>query len=425
MTTTPTEQPRLPTAPPEFDPLSEAALRDPSSMFLRAREETPVFWSEAVHAWIITRREDVLRYLNEPDAFATATRGFIKVPEKFADRFSAELPDQMMPAMDPPEHTGPKKAVQKGFLRPRILKLEDRITHKAHELIDAFPASGRTDLMAAYSNPLTMHTLLGLLGLPDSDADLIWTMGEASIRVLASANVPLQEPELSRVWQDYIDGQEYIREIARERAAHPGDDIISIMATAEDEDGNPVLSPERVALHVSEIAFAGHDTTAQLMTNMVMFLSENPDQLEEARRNPALWRNVTDEALRRRPSAPFAARTAVRDVKVGGVTVRKGEMAWFALASASNDPSHYEDPQRFDIGRPRPMDHVAFGRGPHTCPGAPLGRAQATIGIRTLYERLPGLRVEPGYPLDFAPLLILPKRNSLPVIWDHHDQDHT
>jgi hypothetical protein len=402
---------------PEFNPLSEEALRDPASMYVRSREKTPVFWSEAINAWVITRYEDVLHYLNDLKSFGNPTSGAITVPEQFADRYSPELPFKMLTAMDPPEHTGPKKAINEGFSRPRMLNLEDPIAKQAHSLIDSFADAGKADLMTSYCNPLTINTLLRLLGLPAEDADRIRKLGEASIRVLASANVPMVEPELSQVWQDYIEGQEYIRRVVDERIANPGDDIISIMATAKDADGNPVLSRERVALHVSEIAFAGHDTTAQLMANTVIYLSENPDQLEKAQKNPELWSNVIEETLRRRPSAPFAARTAVRDVEIGGVTIRKGEMAWFALAGASNDPGHYESPERFDIQRPRPTDHVAFGRGPHICPGAPLGRLQATIGVRTLFERLPDLRVAPDYPLDFAPLVILPKRLSLPVNW--------
>jgi cytochrome P450 len=408
---------RFPLAPAEFDPLSEASLSDPASMFGNALEETPVFWSETIGAWIITRYDDVYRYLNELDAFRTPVHGMFTVPEKFADRFPADLMNYILPAMDPPEHTEPRRAIQGWFRRPRIVELQERITASAHQLIDGFKAAGECDLMTTYCHPLTLHTLLAMLGLSDQDAKLIRNLGEAAIRVLEGVKVPMAEPELSQVWQDYVDGQEYIRHLVDERIANPGDDIISFMAAAADNDGTRVLNRERVALHVAELAFAGHDTTAQLIANMVLHLSMNPDQLDKARQDPALWPNVAEESLRRRPSATFTARTASRDVEVGGVTIRKGELAWFALTGASNDPHHYDTPERYDIQRPRPADHLAFGRGPHLCPGAPLSRAQATTGTRILFERLPDLRVLPDLPLDFAPLVILPKRNSLPVRW--------
>ncbi|TWP52984.1 cytochrome P450 [Lentzea tibetensis] len=407
-------------APPEFDPLSDAALRDPACMFATALNDRPVFWSEAIGAWIVTRYDDVHRYLNELDVFRAPVHDAFTVPEKFADRFPSELMNYLLPAMDPPEHTAPRRAIQSWFRRPRILELQDRIATAAHELIDGYAEAGEVDLMATYCYPLTLNTLLGMLGLPDTDAKVIHDLGEAAIRILEAVKVPLAEPELSQVWEDYLAGQEYIRTVVDERIANPGDDIISFMATATDDDGNPVLTRERVALHVAELAFAGHDTTAQLIANMVQHLSSHPAQLAKARRDPDLWPNVTEETLRRRPSATFTARAAARDVTVGGVTIRAGELAWFALTGASNDPHHYDTPARFDIDRPHPADHLAFGRGPHACPGAPLSRAQATVAARVLFERLTDLRVVTDLPLDFAPLVILPKRNSMRVAWSAH-----
>jgi cytochrome P450 len=407
-----------PAAPPEFDALSPEYLSDPASVYARAREEQPVFFSEQLQTWVMTRRESVWRYLDDRENFHSTLPGAaaVDVPAEFTEHFTPGLlPHKMMSFMDPAEHTGPKKAVQQGFLRPQIIRLEGRIEENANALIDEFASAGECELMTQYSNALTMRTLLHLLGLQESDAERIWNLGEAAIRVLASTALPMHEPERSQVWRTYTEGQLWLRQLAEERAENPGDDIISIMASARDDAGNPVLTAERVALHASEVAFAGHDTTAQLMTNAVIYLSESRDQLELARNDPKLWANVIEETLRRRPSAPFAQRIAVRDVEVDGVTIPAGSVVWFALASASNDPSHYEDPQRFDIQRPRPMDHLAFSRGVHTCPGAPLGRVQARVGIQTLFERLPDLEVVPDQPLDFAPLVILPKRNSLRV----------
>jgi cytochrome P450 len=407
-----------PAAPPEFDPLSEAYLREPASVYVQAREEHPVFFSEQLQTWVMTRRASVWRYLDDRENFRSSLPGpaSVHVPEEFAPHFTPGLlPHKMMPFMDPPEHTGPKKAVQQGFLRPQIIRLEGRIAENANTLIDGFAGAGECELMSSYSNALTMRTLLHLLGLQESDAPRIWSLGESAIRVLASTALPMAEPELSEVWRTYTEGQLWLRGLAEERAENPGEDIISIMAGARDETGAPVLTPERVALHASEVAFAGHDTTAQLMTNMTVHLSQNPAQLELVQQDPKLWANVVEETLRRRPSAPFAQRIAVRDVEVDGVTLPAGSVVWFALVSASNDPTHYDDPDRFDVQRPRAMDHLAFSRGAHTCPGAPLGRVQARVGVQTLFERLPDLTVVPDQPLDFAPLVILPKRNSLRV----------
>lgn len=215
-----------------------------------------------------------------------------------------------------------------------------------------------------------------------------------------------------------MEGQEYIREIVRERKINPGKDIISLMANAKDKDGNNVMTIEEVAIHAAEIAFAGHDTTAQLIGNAVKFLSENPEQFEKVKAKPELWANVVEETLRRRPTAPFTGRKAINDIEIGGVTIGKGDMVFFSLASAQHDPDHYENPEKFDIERPKPSDHIAFGLGAHACPGGPLGRLQGRIGLEVLYERLPDINVsKDNNPIDFEPMVIVLKRRSLLCEW--------
>ncbi|PKW16661.1 cytochrome P450 [Saccharopolyspora spinosa] len=410
---------RCPVAPIGFDLLDPAALRAPSSAYVSARQEMPVFWYPSLNVWIITCYQDVFRYLNDQESFRTSNRDAVTVPEGFAERYPASLLNHILPALDPPALTAPKRVLQEGFSKPRLRSFEQRITTRAHKLIDGFEAEGKADLLQAYCAPLTMHTLLGLLGLPDNDADRVRRLGDAAIRVLASAHVPLDEPELSEVWEEYIEGQEYFRRIADERATAPGDDVISLLATATDDRAPAarLLDRERVALIVTELAFTGHDTTAQLMASMLAHLSEFPALREELRRDPGLWPNVAEESLRRHPPATFAARAAVRDLEIGGALIRKGDTAWFALAGASNDPAHYDDPEVYDIRRPRPTDHLSFGRGPHACPGSPLARLQATLGVRILLERLPDLSTDPDDPATFAPTVIVSKRDRMPVRW--------
>ena len=111
------------------------------------------------------------------------------------------------------------------------------------------------------------------------------------------------------------------------------------------------------------------------------------------------------------------SRRATRDVEIAGVTIPEGDWVWFSLASASNDPAAYAEPERFDIHRPGPADHFAFSKGRHACEGSPLARVEAQVGLRALFERLPDLRVVPDQPLDFAPLAMLPIRLSMPVTW--------
>jgi cytochrome P450 len=407
-----------PAPPPDFDPVSEQGFRDPASLLARARDEAPVFFYPPLGVWVVSRRADVERCITDVATFSNlANGGTLPVPEAFAGRVAPSLMADIFVGMDPPRHTPARKAGQRGFTRGRIAALEPQIAERAHAIIDGFAADGGCELMSRYCLELTTQTLMALLDLPPQDEEMLRGLRFDHFLVLASGNEPMPEPMQSEVWERYASAHERLRELADERAEDPGEDVISAMAGARDAAGERILSRERVALHVCEFAAAGTDTTAQLIGNAVVYLSEHPDQLAEAQADPALWERVVEETVRRRPSAPFVQRAATRDVEIAGVTIPAGDRIWFSLASASNDPAHYDAPERFDIHRPDPDDHLGFSKGRHFCLGAPLGRAQSRIGLQVLFERLPGLRVQPDAPLDFADLALLPLRLSLPVRW--------
>jgi cytochrome P450 len=407
-----------PAPPPDFDPVSDQGFRDPASLLVRAREEAPAFFYPPLGVWVVSRRDDVERCITDVATFSSlANGGRLPVPEEFVHRITPELMADIFVGMDPPRHTPARKAGQRGFTRGRIAALEPQITERAHRIIDGFAGDGSCELMSRYCLELTTQTLIALLDLPPQDEPMLRGLRFDHFLILASGNEPLPEPMRSEVWERYAAANERLRELADERAEAPGEDVISAMATAKDADGNRVLSRERVALHVCEFAAAGTDTTAQLMGNAVIFLTENEDQLAEAQADPALWGRVVEETLRRRPSGTFVQRQATRDVDIAGVTIPAGDRVWFSLAGASNDPAHYEAPDRYDIHRPDPEDHLAFSKGWHFCLGAPLGRAQGRVGLQVLFERLPTLRADLDAPLDFADLALLPLRQSLPVRW--------
>jgi cytochrome P450 len=407
-----------PAPPPDFDPVSDQGFRDPASLLVRAREEAPAFFYPPLGVWVVSRRDDVERCITDVATFSNlANGGRLPVPEEFVHRITPELMADIFVGMDPPRHTPARKAGQRGFTRGRIAALEPQITARAHRIIDGFAGDGSCELMSRYCLELTTQTLIALLDLPPQDEPMLRGLRFDHFLILASGNEPLPEPMRSEVWERYATANERLRELADERAEAPGEDVISAMATAKDADGNRVLSRERVALHVCEFAAAGTDTTAQLMGNAVIFLTENEDQLAEAQADPALWGRVVEETLRRRPSGTFVQRQATRDVDIAGVTIPAGDRVWFSLAGASNDPAHYEAPDRYDIHRPDPEDHLAFSKGRHFCLGAPLGRAQGRVGLQVLFERLPSLRADLDAPLDFADLALLPLRQSLPVRW--------
>lgn len=407
-----------PPAPPEFDPLSPAALADPASMFPRIRAEEPVFWHDLLQTWVVTRREDVDTVLMDWKTFSCkGNGGNIPVPDEFSSIVDSDLMAHISISMDPPIHTEMRRIAQRGFLKPVIDALEPEIVARAHRIIDRFAERGTAELMEEYCLELTTQTLMALMDLPAHLEPMMRQLRDDHFAVIASGREPMADPRRSEVWARYTDAQLRLRELVRERRDSDADDLISVMSSARNRDGEPVLSDERVALHLCEFTAAGTDTTAQGMANAVIFLSRNEDQLNQAQADATLWSRVFEETLRRRPSAPFASRQVTKDVTLSGVTIPAWDMVWVALASANNDPDYYPEADKWNIHRPEPTDHYAFTKGRHTCLGQPLGRTQGTAGVRTLFERLPDLRVAPDFDQDFLPLMMLPIRRKLTVNW--------
>lgn len=408
-----------------FDAMGDDYYRDPAAHLDTARQEAPVFWYPYLNAWIVTRRDDCLEVLSDWQTYSSAFNSAADVPEKYRDVYPPELVAKMIVGQDPPGHTEARAVAQRGFVKERMDRLQPEIEARAHRIIDHFENDGQANLLEDYSLELTTQTIMALLGLGYEHEAMLRQLRDDLFAVLSSAHEPLPEPRRSEVWERFVSANLVLREIIESRRESEADDIISVMASARREDGSPAISTPQIALHVSEFCAAGTDTTAQAMTNAVIFLAENPDALQDAIDEPELWSRVFEETVRRRPSSSFTSRKAMRDVELSGVRISTGDMIWVALASANTDPSYVDRPFDFDIHRPDPTDHLAFTAGRHTCLGNPLARVQGSTGLRVLFERLPSLRPDRLDELDFVRMALLPVRRSLHVHWDVADVERS
>lgn len=419
MTTTPAiDQPRGPLAP-GFDPMSDAYYRDPTRHITEARGDVDTFFFPYLNAWIVNRRADAEFVLSDWKKFSSASNaGLIPVPEAHSATMPSELISRILVGSDPMGHTIARRVAQKGFLQPRIEALRPEIEARAHRILDKFDSLGEIDLLENYCLELTTQTLMALMDLGLEYVPMMHQLRDDFFQVLASAQEELPEPRRSEVWDRYVKTQVVLRGIVAERRESQNDDLISVMARDKDKDGNYSLSEAQIALHLGEFAAAGTDTTAQAMANAVLFLNDSPGIVTEALDDSALWQRVFDETVRRRPSSPFASRRSNIDVTLGGAEIKAGDMVWISLASVNVDPEHVERPFEFDIHREDPRDHLSFTKGRHTCLGQPLARVQGTVGLKVLYERLPGLHPAENWELDFIRMALLPVRRSLQVRWN-------
>ena len=188
------------------------------------------------------------------------------------------------------------------------------------------------------------------------------------------------------------------------------------MVSATDDEGKPALTATQVVTHLTELVFAGTETTANLMANVVRILDREPQHLRRVQADPSLWSTAIEEALRLRSLANGVFRVATKDVEVSGQTIPEGAVVWVGLAGANHDPDHFEDDRSFDLDRPNVKDHLSFGSSRHMCMGAPLTRLEAPIGLRLLYDRIPNLKVD-DQSFEYEPFLVTVLLRRLRVSW--------
>jgi cytochrome P450 len=408
-----------------FDPYSEAFLQDPYPLLERARQECPVFYYAPMDFWVLTRYDDVARAVGDHETFSNAVWRTVPRPAEFAGRVPENLMGRSFINLDPPTHTASRKNANKAFTRSLVAQQEPHIRRIANDMIDGFGAAGAADLMQEYCYPVSLRTIVGLLGLPEADMPSFrqWTEDVFSLMTPGgpeaddSTSKPMPEAEVHERYGRVAEAYAYYTAFVEERREHPTDDLTSAMVHARDAEGNPVLDTERIIVHMIELTAAGHDTTANLIGNTVAFLDAHPDQRDAVLSDPALLENTIEESLRVRATSPKMFRITTRDVEVRGVQIPAGSAVCLQFGAANHDEAHFDEPGRFDVHRANADEHFAFGRGRHFCMGAPLARLEARIALEVLYERLPSITVVPGQDRGYIPVTTLDTFQHLPVRW--------
>jgi cytochrome P450 len=159
--------------------------------------------------------------------------------------------------------------------------------------------------------------------------------------------------------------------------------------------------------------FGGIETTEGMIANLVWHLLTYVGGPVDA----DLYPNAVEESLRLEPAAAVIDRYATRDVEIAGAEIREGDFVEISLAGANRDAAYFPDPDRFDVRRENARHNIAFAHGPHVCIGMHLARLEAQTAAERLFDRLPGLRLDPERPS--APRgLVFRKPPTLDVLWD-------
>jgi cytochrome P450 len=269
----------------------------------------------------------------------------------------------------------------------RLKENEEFMWRLADRVIDEFIDDGRCDLIRAYGAPFTMLVVADLLGVPEEDHDIFRTeLGVRPDRAIGSTERDtLAHSPLEFLYDRFTT---YIED--RRRA--PRDDVMTGLASAAFPDGSTpdVIDVVRIA---ANLFAAGQETTVRLLGAALQLIAERPDLQALLRRDRGQVPAFVEETLRFESPVKGDFRMARVPTRIGDVEIPAGTTVMVVNGAANRDPRHFEDPATFDVDRPNARQHLAFGFGIHTCPGAPLARAEGRVSIERLLDRLGDIRI--------------------------------
>lgn len=363
---------------------------DAYEIYKESRKKQPILFVNQVEIgkeWLITRYEDALPLLKDNRLKKDWTNVFSQdIKNMYLSVDNSDHLTTHMLNSDPPNHSRLRSLVQKAFTPKMIAQLDGRIERIADDLISDIERKGTLNLVDDYSFPLPIIVISEMLGIPKEDQAKfrIW-----SHAVIASPETPEEIKETEKQLSEFITYLQYLVDIKRKE---PKEDLVSALILAESEGRK--LSARELYSMIMLLIVAGHETTVNLITNTVLALLENPNQLQLLKDNPKLIDSAIEEGLRYySPVEVTTARWAAEPFQIHDRTIEKGDMVVIALASANRDETVFENPEVFDITRENNR-HIAFGHGSHFCLGAPLARLEAKIAITTLFNRMPELQIK-------------------------------
>jgi cytochrome P450 len=389
--TPPLREPLLTTdgACPYSYPFSEAKDLELDPTYAKMRAEQPLLRIQMAYGeqgWLAIRHDDARTVLADP-RFSRAATLTADLP-----RAEPELPNSPEMAanitnMDAPEHGRLRSLIASGFTARRLEGMRPFIEETAERLIEEMlVAGGPVNLVDAVSTPLPVIVICELLGVPLEGREIFRTGIEA---LVSNATVPA-ESRVSAV----LGISTYMAELIDERRRDPDgprDDLLGALVAARDTEGSRLSEEELVMLGVT-LLVAGHETTLNMISNMVVTLLADRSRwdylVEDSDRVP----HAVEEMLRMIPSGPYSgqARVALEDVVLAGGSVRAGEAVLVAAEAANRDPEVFDDPETLHLDR-EPGNLLTFGYGPHRCVGAVLARMELQIALRTLITKVPSL----------------------------------
>jgi cytochrome P450 len=352
----------------------------------------------------IARYEDIREISRDPERFCSSMGALVNDPMRSTE------PPPTAPSilhMDPPDHVGFRKLVNREFTPRAIASLEPRIRELAIAALERTPDSGVFDFVDLVAAPFPLMVIAELLGIPDGDRPDFRRWSDATIE---AADKPASEAAAA-TGELFM----YLMQHIAAKKEHPGDDVVSLLVRAE-LDGRS-LDRDELLIFLLTLLVAGNETTRTLISGGTLALFEHGGQRAAIAEDPTLIPGAVEECLRWVTPIQAFARTVTADTVIGGFEVNKLDYLVLLYASGNRDERAFGPTANvFDIRRDPTPPHLAFGFGEHLCLGAALARMEARVLFEELLARHPNYVVS-GEPTWVASSLVR-GMDSMPIAWD-------
>jgi cytochrome P450 len=368
---------------------------DPHPYFDYLRSQNPVLRLPHHNVVAVTGWEEANAVYKDPDTFSNCVAlggpfpplPFEPVGEDLTpliDEHRHQFPMfEHMVTMDPPDHTRARSILSRLLTPSRLKENEEFMWQLADRQLDEFLDNGECEFIAEYSKPFATLVIADLLGVPEEDhKQFRHVLGAdrpgARVGALDHESVGINPLEwLDEKFCSYIE----------DRRSNPRDDVLTSLATAKYPDGS---TPEviEVSRSATFLFAAGQETTAKLLSAALQALGDRPEVQQKLRSDRSLIPGFIEESLRMESPVKSDSRLARRATTVAGVDIPVGTVVMVLPGAANRDPRRFENPHEFQLDRKNVREHMAFARGVHSCPGAPLARVEGRVSLERILDRM-------------------------------------
>ena len=389
----------------------------PYPMYARWREGTGVVRWHGGPATLITRYADVKDVMSGKYPIKQNAYRFGELAEGTISRLPMEQHEIFFKVLDfeslflsrndGDEHQRLRRIAARAFSARRIEMLRESVQRHTDDLVEEMLRRPDPDIKRDLANKLPVRVIVDLIGVPQSDRELIWEWSEAVGRLFSLDEKSLREAD------EAIDAfRAYVHQaVERVRATGEGPELAKAMLDSREDE--VMTEDELVAMYLI-ILFGGSETTTNLLGNGFLALQQHRDQWDLLRRDRSLVAGAMDELMRYDSPHHYLPRVVAADFELHGTPLKAGQTAIIVMGAANRDETKFEDPDRLDVTRANKREHLSFAHGAHHCLGAALARLEGDVVFNTLLDRFPDARLLDDQPA-YAGSAMLRAIQSLPT----------